>query len=70
MDGCGKKPVLAIDGKYVKFHNASWETPPDVVCRTDRSTREELTKYCNSYLYRDILYVPRYLCTVQLYFIT
>ena len=41
--------------KHVSFLNASRETPPGAVYRADRSTEEGLTKYCNSYLYRDIL---------------
>ena len=35
--------------------NASQETPPDAVHRTDRSTGEGLNKYHNSYLYCDII---------------
>ena len=45
MGECEKKPVLAIDGNTSNFFNASQETPPGVVCRTDRSTGEGLTKY-------------------------
>ena len=56
--------------KHVKFLNPSRETPLGAVCRTDRSTGEGLTKYYNSYLYRDIYKVPYCLknfCTTQLY---
>ena len=41
--------------KDVQFLNASQETLPEAVCRTDGSTRGGLTKYHNNYLYRDIL---------------
>ena len=40
--------------KDVQFLNASQETLPEAVCRTDGSTRGGLTKYHNNYLYRDI----------------
>ena len=49
MGGCGKKPVLAIDG------NTSRKITPGAVCRTERSTGEGITKYRNSYIYRDII---------------
>ena len=59
MDGCGKKPVLAIDRNTSDFL-MHLETPRGAVCRTDRSTVEGLTKYHNSYLYHaiyEVLYV-------------
>ena len=49
-----EEAVLAIDGNTPTF-NASQETPPGVVCRTDRSTGVGLTKYRSSYLYCDFI---------------
>ena len=55
------------EGEHAKSLDASQETPPEAVCRADRSTGEVLAKYRDSYLYRDIPYRLKILCTAQLY---
>ena len=43
------------EGEHAKSLDASQETPSEAVCRADRSTGEVLAKYCDIYLYHDIL---------------
>ena len=51
---CGRMSALA-KRKNAYSLDASQETPPEAVYRADRNTGEELAKYRNCYVYRDIL---------------
>ena len=41
--------------KFDYIYDTSQEILPEAVCRADRNTGEVLAKYCDSYLYCDIL---------------